>query len=89
MFKFAFFFRERDSADVGRALVQKLSPIRPLHVHVEGGSKDGVVFARFATLPDCKAAFTALHGTWFNGTVCALHFCFYQRTAFTVKHLCF
>ncbi|KHN81372.1 Inner nuclear membrane protein Man1 [Toxocara canis] len=58
---------DRDGADVKRALLQKLSPIRPLHVHVEEGSKEGVVFARFATFSDCKDAFTALHGTWFNG----------------------
>uniref|UniRef100_F1L0F0 Inner nuclear membrane protein Man1 n=1 Tax=Ascaris suum TaxID=6253 RepID=F1L0F0_ASCSU len=58
---------ERDGADVKSALLQKLAPIRPLHVHVEEGSKEGVVFARFASFADCKDAFTTLHGTWFNG----------------------
>uniref|UniRef100_A0A0N5AY38 LEM domain-containing protein n=1 Tax=Syphacia muris TaxID=451379 RepID=A0A0N5AY38_9BILA len=56
-----------DGADVERSLLQKLSPIKPLHVKVECGSKDGVVFVRFASLNDCKTAFTALHGSWFNG----------------------
>lgn len=53
--------------DVRRALLEKVSPIRPLHVHVDVGSQEGIVFARFSTLTDCRAAFGLLHGTWFNG----------------------
>lgn len=49
------------------ALLQKIAPIKPLHVYVENDSKEGVMFARFASLTDCSCAFKSLHGTWFNG----------------------
>ncbi|VDK42480.1 unnamed protein product [Anisakis simplex] len=58
---------DRDGTDVRVALLQKLLPIRPLHLHVDENSKEGIVFVRFGSLDDCKNAFTALHGTWFNG----------------------
>ncbi|MFH4973485.1 hypothetical protein AB6A40_000194 [Gnathostoma spinigerum] len=56
-----------EGRNVEKSIRQKLAPIVPLHIYVDVGSKEGIVFARFATLDDCKAAFTALHGSWFNG----------------------
>ncbi|EFO22430.2 hypothetical protein LOAG_06055 [Loa loa] len=53
--------------DLKEALLQKIAPINPLHVYVEKDSKEGVMFARFASLTDCSCAFKSLHGTWFNG----------------------
>ncbi|VDM91858.1 unnamed protein product [Onchocerca ochengi] len=52
--------------DLKEALLQKIAPIKPLHVYVEKDSKEGVMFARFASLTDCSCAFKSLHGTWFN-----------------------
>uniref|UniRef100_A0AAF5PIE2 LEM domain-containing protein n=1 Tax=Wuchereria bancrofti TaxID=6293 RepID=A0AAF5PIE2_WUCBA len=49
------------------ALLQKIAPVKPIHVYVEKDSKEGVMFARFASLTDCSCAFKSLHGTWFNG----------------------
>uniref|UniRef100_A0A915PXC1 LEM domain-containing protein n=1 Tax=Setaria digitata TaxID=48799 RepID=A0A915PXC1_9BILA len=54
--------------DLKEALLQKIAPVKPLHVHLEKDSKEGVMFARFASLSDCSCAFKSLHGTWFNGT---------------------
>ncbi|EJW87419.1 LEM domain-containing protein [Wuchereria bancrofti] len=48
------------------ALLQKIAPVKPIHVYVEKDSKEGVMFARFASLTDCSCAFKSLHGTWFN-----------------------
>ncbi|CAG9537112.1 unnamed protein product [Cercopithifilaria johnstoni] len=53
--------------DLKEALLQKIAPVEPLHVYMEKDSKEGVVFARFASLTDCSSAFKSLHGTWFNG----------------------
>ncbi|MCP9265573.1 Inner nuclear membrane protein Man1 [Dirofilaria immitis] len=53
--------------DLKEALLQKIAPIEPLHVYMEKDSKEGVMFARFASLTDCSCAFKSLHGTWFNG----------------------
>lgn len=57
------------NADVEKLLAQKLTPIQPLHLHVESNSEAGLAFARFATLADCKEAFTTLHCWSFNGHV--------------------
>lgn len=53
--------------DVAEALLQKVAPVEPLHIHVEKDSREGLVFARFISLSDCSQAFKKLHGTWFNG----------------------
>ncbi|KAL3982838.1 LEM domain family protein [Acanthocheilonema viteae] len=53
--------------DLKQALLQKIAPVQPLHVYMESDSKEGVMFARFASLTDCSSAFKSLHGTWFNG----------------------
>lgn len=49
------------------SLKEKVSPIKPVHIHIDRTSKEGVVFVRFSSLSDCKSAYTALHGMWFNG----------------------
>ncbi|VDM15465.1 unnamed protein product [Wuchereria bancrofti] len=54
------------------ALLQKIAPVKPIHVYVEKDSKEGVMFARFASLTDCSCAFKSLHGTWFNGQLFVL-----------------
>uniref|UniRef100_A0A0R3S0F8 LEM domain-containing protein n=1 Tax=Elaeophora elaphi TaxID=1147741 RepID=A0A0R3S0F8_9BILA len=53
--------------DLKEALLQKIAPVEPVHLYLEKNSREGVMFARFASLTDCSSAFKSLHGTWFNG----------------------
>ncbi|VDK27593.1 unnamed protein product [Gongylonema pulchrum] len=59
---------EGQKEEIEHSLLQKLKPLVPVHMHVETGSQEGLVFVRFASLFDCGEAFKSLHGSWFNGT---------------------
>ncbi|WKY08027.1 hypothetical protein Q1695_007488 [Nippostrongylus brasiliensis] len=54
------------------ALKEKVYPVVPLHIGVDEKSQEGVVFMKLANKDDAKAAFTALHGDWYSGTLLLL-----------------
>ncbi|KAL6737873.1 hypothetical protein Aduo_011480 [Ancylostoma duodenale] len=60
---------EVDVDGITEALKEKVYPVVPLHIGVDVTSPEGVVFMKLANKDDAKAAFTALHGVWYSGTL--------------------
>ncbi|KAK6752270.1 hypothetical protein RB195_003596 [Necator americanus] len=61
--------KEVDVEGITQALKDKVYPVVPLHIGVDVNSSEGVAFMKLANKDDAKAAFTALHGVWYSGTL--------------------
>jgi len=54
---------------IGRSIQQKCGGSKILHIGIDPKVSDGSVYLLCQSKEDARAAFSALHGWWFEGTL--------------------